>query len=83
MAIPSLLATSALEQHLVRTKKRTRVSVILETAEPRSVHHFALLMGYGARAVCPYLAHECIKEMIDEGLMDKDVSAAISDYNKA
>ena len=83
VAIPSLLATSAIEQHLVRTKKRTRVSVILETAEPRSVHHFALLLGYGARAVCPYLAHECIKEMIDEGLMDKDVSAAIQDYNKA
>jgi len=83
VAIPSLLATSALEQHLVRTKKRTQVSVILETAEPRSVHHFALLLGYGARAVCPYLAHECIKEMIDEGLMDKDVSAAIADYNRA
>jgi len=83
VAIPSLLAVSALEQHLVRTKKRTKVSVILESAEPRSVHHFALLLGYGARAVCPYLAHECIKEMIDDGLLDKDVSAAISDYNRA
>ena len=83
VAIPSLLAVSALEQHLVRTKKRTKVSVILESAEPRSVHHFALLLGYGARAVCPYLAHECIKEMIDDGLMDKDVTAAIQDYNKA
>jgi glutamate synthase (ferredoxin) len=82
VAIPSLLATSAIEQHLVRTKKRTQVSMILETAEPRSVHHFVLL-GYGARAVCPYLAHECIKEMIDEGLMDKDLSAATQDYNKA
>ena len=51
MAIPSLLAVSALEQYLVRTKKRTAISVILESAEPRDVHHFATLLGYGARAV--------------------------------
>ena len=51
VAIPSLLAVSALEQHLVRTKKRTAVSVILESAEPRDVHHFATLLGYGARAI--------------------------------
>ena len=53
VAIPSLLAVSALEQHLIRTKKRTAVSVILESAEPRNVHHFATLLGYGARAVNP------------------------------
>ena len=53
VAIPSLLAVSALEQHLVRTKKRTAVSVILESAEPRDVHHFAALLGYGARAINP------------------------------
>ncbi len=82
-AIPSLLAVSALEQYLVRTKKRTAVSVILESAEPRDVHHFATLLGYGARAVYPYLAHECIGELIDKGLLDKDFHAAVQDYNRA
>ena len=57
-AIPSLLAVSAMEQHLVRTGKRTAVSILLESAEPREVHHFAALLGYGARAVNPYLAEE-------------------------
>ena len=83
MAIPSLLAVSAMEQYLVRTKKRTAVSIILESAEPREVHHFALLLGYGARAICPYLAHECIEECIDLGLLDKDAHTAIDDYNQA
>ena len=83
MAIPSILAVSAMEQYLVRTKKRTAVSIILESAEPREVHHFALLLGYGARAICPYLAHECIEECIDLGLLDKDAHTAIRDYNSA
>ncbi len=82
-AIPSLLAVSALEQHLVRTRKRTAVSVILESAEPRDVHHFATLLGYGARAVNPYLAQETIGQLIDEGMLDKEFSAAVDDYNKA
>ena len=83
VAIPSLLAVSALEQHLVRTKKRTAVSVILESAEPRDVHHFATLLGYGARAINPYLAQETIGQLISEGLLDKDFSAAVDDYNNA
>ncbi len=83
MAIPSILAVSALEQYLVRTKKRTAVSIILESAEPREVHHFALLLGYGARAICPYLAHECIEECIELGLLDKDSHTAIRDYDSA
>ena len=83
VAIPSLLAVSALEQHLVRTRKRTAVSVILESAEPRDVHHFATLLGYGARAINPYLAQETISQLIDEGLLDKDFGAAVDDYNKA
>ena len=58
VAIPSLLAVPALEQYLVRTKKRTAVSMILESAEPRDVHHFATLLGYGAQAINPYLAQE-------------------------
>ncbi len=82
-AIPSLLAVSALEQYLVRTKKRTAVSVVLESAEPRTVHHFATLLGYGARAVNPYLAQECIEEAVEDGLLDKDPYAAIDDYNSA
>ncbi|MCI8844384.1 MAG: glutamate synthase large subunit [Oscillospiraceae bacterium] len=83
VAIPSLLAVSALEQYLIRTKKRTAVSVILESAEPRSVHHFATLLGYGARAVNPYLAHECIRQAIHEGMLDKEYSVAVNDYNSA
>jgi len=83
VAIPSLLAVSALEQHLVRTRKRTAVSVILESAEPRDAHHFAALLGYGARAVNPYLAQETIGQLIDEGLLDKDFGAAVDDYDRA
>ena len=83
VAIPSLLAVSALERHLIRTRKRTAVSVILESAEPRDVHHFATLLGYGARAINPYLAQETIRQLIDEGLLDKDFGAAVDDYNNA
>ena len=83
VAIPSLLAVSALQQYLVRTKKRTSLSLILETGEPREVHHFATLLGFGATAVNPYLAHDTIKELIDTNMLDKDYSAAIDDYNKA
>ncbi|HIT32864.1 MAG TPA: glutamate synthase large subunit, partial [Candidatus Enterenecus stercoripullorum] len=83
VAIPSLLAVAALEQHLVRTRKRTAVSVILESAEPRDVHHFATLLGYGARAINPYLAQETIRQLIDEGLLDKDFGAAVDDYDNA
>ena len=83
VAVPSILAVSAMEQYLIRTKKRTAVSIILESAEPRDVHHFALLLGYGARAICPYLAHECIEECVELGLLDKDAHTAIDDYNSA
>lgn len=83
VAIPSLLAISALGQHMVRTKKRTAISIILESAEPRDVHHFSALLGYGARAVNPYLAHDCIAEMVGSGTLDKDLHAAIDDYNFA
>ncbi|MGN1081039.1 MAG: glutamate synthase large subunit, partial [Acutalibacteraceae bacterium] len=83
VSIPSLLAVSAIEQHLIRTKKRTAVSIILESAEPRTVHHFATLLGYGARAINPYLAQECISELIDKKMLDKDYHTAIKDYDKA
>jgi len=81
--IPSLLAVSALQQHLVSTKKRTAVAMILESAEPREVHHFAALLGYGACAVNPYLAHETIRSLIEDGSLDKDFYAAEDDYNSA
>ncbi len=83
VAMPSLLALSGLQQHLVRTKKRTSVAIILETGEPREVHHFATLLGYGACAVNPYLAHESIKLLIETDMLQKDYYAAVSDYNNA
>lgn len=81
--IPSLLAVSALQQHLIKTKKRTAVAMILESGEPREVHHFATLLGYGACAINPYLAQDTVKQLIDEHMLDKDYYAAISDYNNA
>ena len=83
VAIPSLLAVSGLQQHLVRTKKRTSVAMILESGEPREVHHFATLLGYGACAINPYLAHESIRQLIDSRLLHKDYYAAVDDYNHA
>ena len=82
-AIPSLLAVAAVHQHLVITKKRTSVAVILESGEPRDVHHFATLLGYGACAINPYLAQESIRHMIEDGTLDKDYYAAVDDYNDA
>ena len=81
--IPSLLAVSAVHQYLVKTKKRTTLSLVLESGEPREVHHFATLLGYGASAINPYLAHETIKQMVEEDMIQKDPYAAIDDYNNA
>ena len=83
VAIPSLLAVSALQQYLVQTKKRTAMAVILESGEPRDVHHFATLLGYGASAINPYLAQESIQELIELNMLDKDYYAAVDDYNNA
>jgi len=83
VAIPSLLAVSAVHKHLVETRKCTAMSLILESGEPREVHHFATLLGYGASAVNPYLAHSTIRELIDDGLLEKDYYAAVSDYDSA
>ena len=83
VAIPSLLAVSAVHKHLVETRKCTAMSLILESGEPREVHHFATLLGYGASAVNPYLAHSTIKELIEDGLLDKDYYAAVEDYDQA
>ena len=83
VAIPSLLAVSALNEYLVRTKKRTSIALILESGEPREVHDFATLLGYGACAVNPYLALESIYELIESGMLEKDYYAAVEDYTHA
>ena len=83
LAIPSLLAVSGLEQHLIQLRKRTAVSVILESGEPRDVHQMALLVAFGARAVNPYLAHDGIRSLCAEGRIRKDAAEAVRNYNAA
>ncbi len=83
VAIPSLLAVGAVSKYLVRTKKRTAVALVLESGEPRLVHDFATLLGYGACAVNPYLAQQTIRSLIEEERLDKDYYAAVEDYNAA
>lgn len=83
VAIPSLLAVAAVHKHLVETRKCTAMSLILESGEPREVHHFATLLGFGASAVNPYLAHATIAELVEEELLDKDYYAAVNDYDNA
>jgi glutamate synthase (NADPH/NADH) large chain len=84
--IPSLLLTAAVHHHLIREKKRTKVGLVVECGDAREVHHMALLIGYGAGAINPYLAFESIEDMINEdlnGLGGLDVHAAIKKYIKA
>jgi glutamate synthase (ferredoxin) len=83
-AIPALLAVSGLHHHLIRAGTRTRVGIVLESGEPREVHHYALLIGYGCGAINPYLAFETIHEMIHEGLLvNVDYATACKNYIKA
>ncbi len=82
--IPALMASAGLHHHLIRNGNRMKVGLVLESGEPREVHHFALLVGYGISAINPYLAYETIEDMINEGMLpgiDKD--KAISNYNKS
>jgi glutamate synthase (ferredoxin) len=81
--IPALLACSAVQHHLIREGTRTRVSLVLETGEPREVHHFALLIGYGASAVNPYLAFETVHDMVAHGIIPGPAAAAEKKYLKA
>jgi glutamate synthase (ferredoxin) len=83
VAMPSLLAVAAVHKHLVDTRKCTAMSLILESGEPREVHHFATLLGYGASAVNPYLAHATIAQLVEEEMLDKDYYAAVDDYDRA
>ena len=81
--IPSLLAVSGLHQYLVKKGTRTSVGLILETGEPREVHHFATLLGFGAAAINPYMAYESLRGLIEEGLLDVEYDKAVYNYNKA
>ncbi|RME44391.1 MAG: glutamate synthase subunit alpha, partial [Chloroflexi bacterium] len=82
--IPALLAVAGLHHHLIREGSRTRVSLILESGEPREVHHFALLIGYGADAINPYLAYETLEDMIWQGMLtDITPEKAQKNYIKA
>ena len=82
--IPALLAVSAVNHHMIREGTRTRASLILESGEPREVHHYALLIGYGVGAVNPYLAFETLDDMIHEGILTGvDHKTAVKHYVKA
>ncbi len=82
--IPSLLATAGLHHHLVRKGTRTQVGLVIESGEPREVHHFALLVGYGAGAINPYLAFETLDDLIRQGVLEGiDHKKAVINFNKA
>ena len=82
--IPALLATAGLHHHLIRTGTRTRVGLALESGEPREVHHFCLLLGYGAQAINPYMAYESLNDMIGEAMLsDITYPDAVKGFNKA
>ncbi|MBF0494836.1 MAG: glutamate synthase subunit alpha, partial [Candidatus Omnitrophica bacterium] len=82
-AIPALLAVSALHQFLVRKTTRSQVSIIVESGEPREVHHFALLLGFGADCVYPYLAYDVLEYIREEKLIEVDAEKALKNYKKA
>lgn len=83
-AIPALLALSGLHHHLIGEGTRTNISLIVESGEPKEVHHFALLIGYGASAVNPYLALDSIKSLINQGMIkDIEYDTCASNYLKA
>lgn len=81
--IPSLLAVAAVHHHLIKKQKRMQVGLIVETGEPREVTHFALLLGYGASVINPYLAFAAIDHMVKEGKIEMDYKEARKNYIKA
>ncbi|MFA5116259.1 MAG: glutamate synthase large subunit [Candidatus Omnitrophota bacterium] len=83
IALPALLAVGAVHHHLIKKSARTQIGIIVESAEPREVQHFALLFGYGADCVNPYLAFEAIDQMIKEGEIELDLDHALRHYIKA
>ena len=82
--IPALIACSYVNHALHKYQKRSRVSLIIESAEPREVHHFAMLFGFGASAVNPYIVNEIVYKMVEENDIEElDYLTAIKNYNKA
>jgi glutamate synthase (ferredoxin) len=83
-AIPALLAVAGLHHHLIRTATRTHVSLVLESGEPREVHHFAVLLGYGCTAINPYLAFKSIDDLIKQGMLPGiEYQQAVKNFIKA
>jgi glutamate synthase (NADPH/NADH) len=81
VAISGLIATGGVHHHLVRNKLRSRVALMIETAEAKEVHHFCVLLGYGADAICPYLAFEAMFKLIREGAVRENVTRETVVYN--
>ncbi len=81
--IPALLCTAGLHHHLIRKGTRMKISIVIETGEPREVHHFACLIGYGANGVNPYLAYESIERLCSDGLVSFDTAEACERYRTA
>ncbi|MBM7713530.1 glutamate synthase (ferredoxin) [Bacillus thermophilus] len=82
-AIPSLLAVSAVHHHLIQSGNRSKVSLIVESGEPREVHHFAALLGYGANAICPYLVYESLPLLVEEEEDSLSIDEASRNYVKS
>ncbi|MEM9283768.1 MAG: glutamate synthase large subunit, partial [Verrucomicrobiota bacterium] len=87
VGIPSLLAVGAVHSHLSKERKRMRTSLIIDTAEARDTHHMACLFGFGATAICPWLSHETIHELVEANTKNKfdgkSVEVALTNYHKA
>ncbi|MQM24823.1 glutamate synthase large subunit [Glycomyces albidus] len=81
--IPSLLLTAAVHQHLVREQTRTKVALLVETGDCREVHHAAVLLGYGAAAINPYLAFDSVEELCAQGVVDVKPEQAVENYINA
>jgi len=82
-ALPALLAVGAVHHYLVQKALRTGVGIIIESAEPRETHHFALLFGYGADCINPYLAYAAVEYLVQEKELPLDAAAALKNYRKA
>ncbi|MBS6502828.1 MAG: glutamate synthase large subunit [Clostridium sp.] len=81
--IPSLLALSSVHNYLIKKGLRSKIDIIIESAEPREVHHFATLISFGASAINPYLAYESIRQLKDDNLLKEDHEISVKKYNKA
>lgn len=81
--MPSLLAISSVHNHLIKKGLRSKIDIIIESAEPREIHHFATLISFGASAINPYLAYEAIRQLEDDSLLKEDYEISVKKYNKA